>query len=259
MQKDLEKFGLSKNQALIYLLLTQHKKLRVQEITNLAQIPRTSVYENLKILFELGLAEEIIEESYKIIKPYPITALRHNLNEKIENLKLLSSELDSVEQAFKTTEMSEQPTPANVKYYKNKSGARQLFWNTLKAKSTVYVYSEYGRSKYVGIKYYQDFVAESAARHIKEQVLINPTEQALGLIKRDTGTSLARTNPDNIRTLKEKLLVIRGETFIYDNTYAQVYLDKGEINGFEIESPYFIETQISIFNTLWNMAQILNK
>lgn len=238
-------------------MLTQHKKLRIQEITNLAQIPRSSVYEGLKVLFDLGLAEEIVEENYKIIKPYPITALRHNLNEKIENLKSLSSELDNVEQSLKTS-ANISSTPARVKYYKNKSGARQLFWNTLKAKSTVYVYSEFGRSKFVGTKFYQDFVSESFARGIKEQVLINPTERALGLIKRDTGTSLARTNPDNIRTMDEKMLVIRGETFIYDNTYGQVYLDKGEINGFEIESPYFIETQVSIFKTLWNMAEPLN-
>lgn len=122
----------------------------------------------------------------------------------------------------------------------------------------MYVYSEFGRSKFVGKNFYQDFVAESAARRIKENVLINPTERALGLIKRDSGSSLARTNHDDIRTLTEEHLVIRGETFIYDNTYAQVYLDKGEINGFEIESSYFVETQVSIFKTLWNMAQRLH-
>lgn len=208
----------------------------------------------MKGLFELGLAEEIVEENYKIIKPYPITALRHSLNEKIENLKVLSSGLDKVERALEINKNNDQLASLNVRYYKKQSGGRQLFWNTLKAKSTVMVYSEFGRSRFVGKKFYQDFVAESAARNIKEKVLINPTKRALGLIQRDTGTSLARTNPDNIRTLDEKSLVIRGETFIYDNIYAQVYLDKGEINGFEIESPYFVETQVSIFKTLWKLA-----
>lgn len=257
IQKDLEKFGLSQNQALIYLLLVEHKQLRVQEITNLTHIPRSSVYENLKALFRLGLAQEIVEENYRIIKPYPVGALHHSLNEKMASLKELSSQLASIEQSFKVDDNETKSATAAVKYYKNKSGARQLLWNTLKTTSTVCVYSEFGRSEYVGKKFYQDFVSQSSVRHIQEHVLINPTERALGIIKKDAGTTLARTKPNAIRTIEQKKLTIRGETFIYDDTYAQIYLDKGEINGFEIESPYFVETQISIFKTLWNLAQSL--
>lgn len=100
-----------------------------------------------------------------------------------------------------------------------------------------------------------DFVKESYARNIKEKVLINPTSRAINLIKRDTGSPLARTATKDVRFLSEKSLVIRGETFIYDNIYALVYLNTVGINGFEIESRDFTQTQRSIFETLYDLAK----
>lgn len=55
IQRDLELLGLSRDQAKIYLLLVIHKELRIQEIVKLTQMPRSSVYEGLKRLYELGM------------------------------------------------------------------------------------------------------------------------------------------------------------------------------------------------------------
>lgn len=253
--KELEKFGLSKKQALIYLSLVQRGGLKIQEIANLTQIPRSSVYESLKVLLEMGLVEKVIDHKSVRIKPYPIGSMRHNLNEKLLHLQTLMTDLDSLEDAITSLPGASVLPSTTIRYYQGVSGARQLFWNSLKAKSTVYVYSAYGRSKFVGKKFYMDFVKESSEREIKEKVLINPTDRALNLIKRDTGSPLARTRIKDLRFLSEKNLLIRGETFIYDNVYAQVRLDAREINGFEVESPSFTETQRSMFKTLWNIAK----
>lgn len=253
--KELEKFGLSENQALTYLFLVQHGNLRIQEIVNGTQIPRSSVYENLKVLLEIGLAEKIIDQKFTIFKHYPISALRHGLNEKLLHLKTLTEDLEDLEKSIESlSSMTFLPSTV-IRYYKGISGARQLFWNSLNTKSTVYVYSAFGRSKFVGKKFYMDFVGESREKHIKEMVLINPTSRAIKLIKRDTGSPLARTNIKDIRFLKEKDLPIRGETFIYDDIYAQVNLDAMEINGFEIESRNFTQLQRSIFKTLWDSTK----
>lgn len=255
LRKQLERFGLTENQAAVYLLLVEHKELRIQEITKLAQIPRSTVYESLKGLFEHGLAEEIVEENYKVIRPYPIEVLKNTLNERIYELQGMTASLESVGNVLASMDDMVSLRSTTVRYYRDVAGARQLFWNTLKSKGTVYVYSAFGRSKFVGKKFYMNFVTESAERQIKEQVLINPTRRAFDLILRDDGSSLARTKIDTIRTLDQTNILIQGETFIYDDVYAQVYLDTGEINGFEIESKLFTETQRSIFETLWKMAE----
>jgi hypothetical protein len=42
---------------------------------------------------------------------------------------------------------------------------------------------------------------------------------------------------------------------MYDNIYAVIYLKNVEINGFEIESQEFVDTQRAIFETLWTDAK----
>ena len=253
--KELEKFGLSENQALIYSFLFQHGALRIQEIANLTQIPRSSVYEILKVLFKLGLAEKVIDHKFVRIRPYPISSLKHGLDERLLYFQTLKTDLKNLEKTMSSLSDTTSLSPTTIRYYKDIAGGRQILWNSLNAKSTIYVYSSYGRSKFVGKKFYMDFVGESHEKGIKEMVLINPTISTIKLIKRDTGSSLARTNIKDLRFLQEDSLLIKGETFIYDNIYAQVNLNSMGINGFEIESHSFTEMQRSIFETLWDSAK----
>ncbi|MBW3538589.1 helix-turn-helix domain-containing protein [Candidatus Parcubacteria bacterium] len=257
--KELRKFGLTDSQALIYVLLVRRSSLRVHEIAALTGIPRSSVYESLKVLFEYGLAEEIVQNNYKVIKPYPVSSLKHNLNEKILRIQQLTANLDALDRVLTDLPAVAAQPATTVRYYKGVSGARQLFWNTLKTRNMVYVYSEWGRGRYVGMKFYENFVRESRRRDIKEQVIVNPSERVLDSIRTYTGTKISRANIETLRCLRPKDILIRGETFIYDNVYAQAYLKGEEINAFEIESSQFTQTQRSIFETLWGMAEPVSR
>lgn len=261
IKEELEKFGLSKNQAELYLLLVAHKELRIQEIVKLSGIPRSSVYDNLKALFELGIAEEIVENNYKKIRPYSIGTMRHGLDEKIFHLHKLSKSLDNLEKSIKLKTQNGLPNPTIVRFYKGRSGARQLYWNTLRARSTAYVYSDWGRGRYVGMRFYESFVSESRERNIKEKVLINSTVHVLESIRKYNypGSPISRTKIEDIRAIDKKKILIKGDTLIYDDVYAQVYLKNMVINGFEIESRDFTETQRSIFETLWKTAKPISK
>ncbi len=253
----LQRLGLSETQAEIYLLLVSHKELRIQEIAALTRIPRSSVYESLKKLYELGIAEEIVEDNYKKIRPYPIGVMRHGFDEKISDLQQLVSDLDEIEQSIEVATNKTSPGAAAVRYYKGRSGARQMFWNSLKADDVMYIYSEWTRVRYVGLRYYENFVAESRKRQIREKVLVNPEPRVLETLKKyilPGNSPTFRTRIEDIRVLDEKVVKIKGETLIYGPVYAQAYLKNVEIHGFEIESQNFVNTQRSIFETLWNMA-----
>ncbi len=252
---ELTKFGLTKNQALIYLHLVDHKELRIQEIANLTGVPRSSIYESLKGLLEFGIAEEVIDANHKKIRAYPLSAIKHGLDEKLLHLQKLSRDLEVLEKSLSL----KNPTTAEItklRYYKGRSGARQLYWNTLKTNETVYVYSDWGRGRYVGKKFYETFVAESRIKKIKENVLINLTPETKLSIKTFTypGSPISRTRLEDIRVLDSKKVLIKGDSIIYGNVYAQVYLKNIEISGFEIESQQFAETQRAIFKTLWDTA-----
>jgi len=237
-------------------LLVSHKALRVQEIAALAHIPRSTVYESLKKLYELGIAEEIVENNFKRIRPYPIGAMRHGFDERISDLQRLVNDLDDIEQSI---ELATAPTSEStmLRYYKGRSGARQIFWNSLKATDTMCIYSEWTRVRYVGLAYYQRFVAESRRRGIKEKVLINPEPRILEVIKTHIapgGSSTFRTRLEDIRVLNQGSMKIKGETLIYGAVYAQAYLRNVEIHGFEVEGSAFVDTQRSVFEFLWHNA-----
>jgi len=257
VKKDLVKLGLSNNQTDIYLLLLSQGNSRISQISSSLEIPRSSVYEHLKGLFELGLAEEIIENNFKMIRAYSISSLHHLIDEQIDNLKTKNKNIESLEKSLNKITDSNNSTAIQIRYYKGRSGARQLLWNTLKAKSKIYVYSEWGRADYVGIKYYQNFVAESINRKINENVLINPLPRVLESFKKYSSSPISRTKIENIRTIEQNDIELKGETFIYDNIYAQVYLRNDEINGFEIEGYDFVNPQKSIFERLWSSADLL--
>ncbi len=254
IKRRLEKFGFSKKQVEIYVLLLRQGNLRISEIVRLTQLPRSSVYESLKGLFELGLAEEIIENSFKVIQAHPVGSIRHNLDEQSESLRKKIDGLDSLGKALEVLPAIKLQQPVTIRYYKGRAGARQLFWNTLKTKGTIYVQSEWGRSRYVGIEFYKKFVAESFERGFSEQVLTNSVPRVLDSIKEHLHAPLSRTELPNIRYFKESEISFRGETFIYDSTYAHVFLKDEVINGFEIESRQFVETQRAIFEKLWDTA-----
>ena len=64
-----------------------------------------------------------------------------------------------------------------------------------------------------------------------------------------------RTSVEDIRVLDRSQVSIKGDTLMYNNIYAQIYLRDVAIHGFEIESDDFVRTQRSIFETLWQTAK----
>lgn len=252
---DLKDLHLTEAQARLYLCLVANDGLRIKELVSLTAIPRSSIYEHIRGLISLGLIEEVVVDTYKILKAAPIGILRHNLSEQMQSLKYQREVVSEIEDRLAQWRQTTPPHFTTVRYYRGIAGARQLFWNTLKSRNTIYVYSEWGRSKFVGTDFYQRFVAESRNRGFKEKVITNPRPETIASIKSDLNGPSARTKLKNIRFVDDSI-GIKGETFIYDNVYAQIYLKGGVIDGFEIESQRFVDTQRAIFKTLYASGQI---
>ncbi len=256
IETKLKDFGLSDNEAKVYLSLLKSDKASIQNISKYNNIPRSTVYEILKALLNKGLIQEVIEDNKKEYKPYSLDILKHHFIEEQKKLEERIESLSSMENVIGNIS-AQSLNNFEVRKYSGKSGARQLFWNTLDTKDIVCVYSYFGRSKYVGEEFYDSFVRESKIRNIKERVIINPSERVFDIINRHINTPHARTKPEDIKSLSTDQIDIQGETFIYNNIFATVFLDKEEIVGFEVENKDFVNTQRSIFNTHWNLAKSL--
>ena len=93
ISKELTKFGLTKNQALIYITLVSIGKSSAREISQVSNIRREEVYRILAELEKLGLIEKILgrPSKFKAISPekalsFLIDLQKRKLNKKIEEL-----------------------------------------------------------------------------------------------------------------------------------------------------------------------------
>lgn len=257
LQAELQKVGLTSNQAQVYMALMQQGELRIQEIVRASELPRSTVYEALKGLFELSLAEESVTDNYKTIRPYPIGIIKHGLDAQARHFQQLAHDVSELESHITLHTPARSKATMATRSYKGRSGARQLYWNTLKAQDVVYVYSDWGRMRYVGKQYYEGFVAESRARGIKERVLINATPEVMESIRIYTypGSPISRTRLEDIRVVDADQLEIQGDTLMYNEVFAQVYLRQVQITGFEVENRHFVSMQRMIFEHYWHAAR----
>ena len=99
MIQELEKFGISKNEAKIYLLLLKRGSSKVNEIYEETKIQRTFIYEILNTLLEKGLVSYVIKSGVKFFEASSPEKIREILVES-EMIKTLDKEIESFRNIF---------------------------------------------------------------------------------------------------------------------------------------------------------------
>lgn len=249
-------FGLTKQEAIIYIALSGKPAHTALELSRLLRVPRTSVYDNLASLIERGLVERILKYKSQQFQAYPIDVLSNAIDQEQMHLSQLTASLD-----FLKTHIHEQnrsSTMTQVRYYHGPAGMRQMMWNALSAEKENIGYSVMGRKEVVGSAFLKRFLEEFSRKNLQDRVLINPTKHTLRYIE-DGNLSISGglANFERIRILKESQLRITGDTTIYNNIFAVMYWQNKEIVGVEIENPELVAMQKSIFEKLWRLAKPL--
>src|SRR5208283_2660828 len=91
--KELTSFGLTGNEAKVYLSLLQLSKASAAEIAKLANIPRQEVYRVLPRLEKIGLVEVIIDKPTKYLAISPHDVLKQLIGLQKETLERHLSDL----------------------------------------------------------------------------------------------------------------------------------------------------------------------
>ena len=250
-------FGLTKQEASIYLALSGKPSHTALELSRLLRLPRTTIYDNLTSLIEKGLVERIVKYKSQQFQAYPIDVLTNTIDQEKIHLSKLSTSFDYLKHHIH--EQSQSSTMTQVRYYHGPTGIRQMMWNALAAEKENIGYSVMGRKEIVGSAFLKRFLEEFARRKLLDRVLINPTKHTLQYIN-DGNLSVVGgkiANFERIRVLGESQLRITGDTTIYNNIFAVIYWQKKEIVGVEIENPELVAMQKSIFENLWKLAKPL--
>lgn len=249
--------GLSQVEVKVYLVLIGGQSQSVLILSRILGLARTTVYDSLAHLLDLGLVERIVQyksHEYRVADVGMLDALVEKERVRVEQIASVAAKVKALIQL-----PAQQVSSTEVRHYTGASGIQQMIWNSLKAKDELVGYSVFGRVDVVGQKFTKRYTDAFSAKGLIDRVISNPTKRTLDYVKRDVRPGFHQMSYQNIRVLLESKLYVAGDTMLYNNIYAVSYWMEGEVVGVEIENNEFVKSQKSIFELLWNQAESVER
>jgi sugar-specific transcriptional regulator TrmB len=236
----LEKLGLSKKEAQLYLIALETGPATVAKLAQKSGLKRGTIYEFLGEMLEKGLLEMSISGKRKLYGGVEPKKLHKIIDRQKDILESLLPDL-----SLMTTNNSSKP---KIKFYEGKEGILKAYYEILDLPdgSEVVGFATLGEIYKLFTKNdVEKYVKKRAAKRIKEK-LIMPTDEYA-----------ESHSQDNKKEWRETLLLPRNKFFItneiniYQNKVAIVSLGEEKM-AVIIESQQIADSQRAIFNLIWN-------
>lgn len=249
----LTEYGLSTEEAQIYLFLLENRSKSVLEISRELKLSRTKVYRILDKLLDKKLAVKELQTAGLHFLAESPEQLDFLLKKQVQRLESLEHKHSSLMQELKTLGGKYRSSNSEVRYYTGLNGLKQVTQNSLAAKKQLLVYElNQDMSKFVDYEFAESIRKELVKRKITTFQLTNLTEilpytEVSGLV-RDFW---------KVRHVSEQEFQIKFEVLIYNHVYALYTYERGEAFCVEIHNPYLAEMQRQLFRFIWKRAQIM--
>lgn len=234
----LKEFGLDKNQASVYLALLSNQDSPAYKISQVTNIPRTTVYKALEALKHLNLASSWIKNGVKHFSAENPEFLRAELKRKEEKIKNVLPELLDV--------FNLRASQPSAKLYEGKAGLEKVFDEILRIAEDRKV------KRIIGItdrniteqipEYYSKWKAKKNRLGISSQLIV---PQGTPMDENYKSYELRET-----RILPESL-VFEGGLDIVGSFIAFFSFKNGQLYAVTIDSPIIANIIMSLFNYMW--------
>lgn len=250
----LEPFGLTQEEAKIYLELLENKVETALKISRSLQIGRTKVYRILDKLIEKELVVQQLDSAgFKFVANEP-KQLETLLIKKETELRGLQRSLPEVVEMLEK-KVDSGKSGSKILYYRGQEGLSRVNWNMLNTKGDFLSYEVATADAYLPQAEAEKLRQGLVEKRIKVRTLTNK-------IRQEAYTEVAEMVKKwwRLRHISEKILEIKTDVFIYNNVYAVCnYLDDGDVFCFEIYNENVAQMQREIFEDLWNRAKEMKK
>ncbi|MFA5029155.1 MAG: helix-turn-helix domain-containing protein [Patescibacteria group bacterium] len=122
LQDILKNLDIPETTSRVYLRLLENGASSARQLAENLNIPRPSIYDNLRVLISLGLVTEIDQENKKLFKVDDIKNLSHLLIGKISNLQKQEKELKGIIPKLSVSNDYFEP---KIKFYSGPDGVRR--------------------------------------------------------------------------------------------------------------------------------------
>jgi len=249
----LEPFGLSQEEAKIYLELLEKRMATALGLSRSLHIGRTKVYRILDKLIEKELViQQLDSGGFKFVASEP-KQLELLLTKKEAELMSLKKTLPQVVGMLQT-KVDSGKSGSKILYYRGQEGLSQVNWNMLRTKGEFLSYEVATADAYISQGEAEKLRQEIVRKKIMVRTLTNRTHQ-----KPYTKVVEMVKNWWQLRHIPKSVLEIRADVFIYNNVYAVCnFLDGGDVFCFEIYNENVAQMQREIFEELWKKAKLMS-
>jgi sugar-specific transcriptional regulator TrmB len=243
-----QNLNLTEQHSQIYFALLELGKSTYMDIASKTNIPRSSCYEYVPDLVELGLVSEVVEGKKKYLiaeSPEKIQSLlKAKSNDINETLKEFEHDLPNLVSQYKS--IADRPS---VKFYKGLEGIKTILNETLKEKEEILVLCQGDRpeSREKGDpEYLEEYLKQFKKNKCRSREIIED---------RGTARSYQKEFSDEYQKILLSPPIKRDDTthidkIIYGNKVAIIAFD--EKRAVLIEDKYIALNERVTFDVLWN-------
>jgi HTH-type transcriptional regulator, sugar sensing transcriptional regulator len=249
IERSLDELGLDKNKGNVYLALLQLGKGTAQDIAKKAGLPRTTAYEILQHLVEVGVIGFQINKQGRVYLAQSPEKLYNILEKREQSLASIMLQLSSLYHIS-----GQKP---RVKLFEGKDGVREAWEDTIKIPNKTY--SEIGSLFDLYNDRENDYMKDYVQRRVAAKVRLRALRCA------GPGQSLDEQKdlwPASISELREVRYARLGfnlplSLMIYDNNKMAIIDTQNENFGMIIESADFNLSIQNLFEVVWGVAKIV--
>lgn len=243
----LTPYGLSSEEAKIYLYLLQNGPSSALELSRNLHTARTKVYRLLdKLIARELVAQQLSSRGLKFIASHPqkfsqvLEAKKHEIEALNTSLPVL---IKNLEQIYHPQQGSK------VIYYEGIDGLEQVSWNITHADKLLRVFE---------MEHLSDFLPKDFSENIRKKLVENKITTYDLTNKKSfpayTNVTEMVEKYSQYRYVDPKKLKIEFETLIYNNVYCTYTYKEEKIFIVEIYNDHLANMQKSIYDFIWSEA-----
>lgn len=248
----LEPFGLTAEEARIYLVLIEFGKLSALTISRKLGMGRTKVYRILDklIAYEL-VVNEYDEIGFKFVASPP-EKLSFLIARQEGEVAALKQSLPGIQDKLTQLAGGGQ-SGSQVLYYRGMRGLSQVNWNVLEAHGELLSYEVETADLYLPHEEAEKLRQELVDRNIYVRTISNMTKlQPFSEVKELMSVYT------RIRHISPAVLTVKADVFIYNDVYALChYLKDGDVFCVEMHNQELATMQKQLFECLWQQGKPL--
>lgn len=230
----LERLGLNRNEAKIYLALLDLGEAPAGQVSKKTQINRTTIYDSVERLIQRGLVTYVIKANKKIFQPVPPIKILEKIKEEEKIAKEILPELEA---RFKQPKEKEE---SNI--YKGRLGIKSILHDILNLKEYV-AFGSSGRFLEIMKHDFELFQKRKKELKINARVILSENSR----------------KSDQVKIAHTKFKYILDEfsspttTFVYGENTAIIIWSTTPI-ATVIKSKQVAQSYLNYFNLLWGIS-----